>query len=193
MALGSFSIQNIPARQRLMLLILLFAAAGYFGYYWFIQDLRTEVSSLDSSIQALEAEVQQAQLIEARLAEFRREVREQRQQLAEFRTKLPSEKETAELMSKIQELAVQNDLKIKTFMPQPTERRDFYLDWPIEMTLEGNFHNLAAFFQHVGQLGRLVNIGNVSLRSMEDTTVRSRTIGASCTATTFVYVEETDA
>ena len=193
MAVGSLSFQNLPVRQRVMLLALLFAAAGYFCYYWFIQDLRTEVTILQSSIQTLEEEVQQAQLVEARLAEFRREVRQQRQQLADVRMTLPSEKETAELMSQIQELAVKNELKIKTFMPQTTERRDFYLDWPIEMTLEGNFHNLATFFEHVGQLGRLVNIGNVSLRSMEDTTVRSRTIGASCTATTFVYVEETDA
>jgi Tfp pilus assembly protein PilO len=44
------------------------------------------------------------------------------------------------------------------------------------------------FFDRVARLSRLVNIGNLVIKSRPTQTV-SNTITASCTATTFVYVE----
>ena len=56
------------------------------------------------------------------------------------------------------------------------------------MSVEGNYHNLGIFFDRVGRLSRLVNIGNIKINSRNDQTV-SNTITANCVATTFVYVE----
>jgi type IV pilus assembly protein PilO len=56
------------------------------------------------------------------------------------------------------------------------------------MSVEGNYHNLGIFFDRVGRLSRLVNIGNIKISSRNDQTV-SNTITASCVATTFVYVD----
>ncbi len=190
MAFEGFSLENIPLRQQLVLFALALFAILYFSYSWTIEPLRTEVATLEARIDALTLEVDQGRLVEARLPEFRREVQAQREKLRIFKQTLPDEKETPDLMRRIQQLAVGANLNIKSFIPQQTVSREFYVDWPIQMTMEGNYHNLGRFFERVSRLQRLVNIGDVSIRALENTSVRERTIGATCTAITFVFLEE---
>jgi type IV pilus assembly protein PilO len=54
--------------------------------------------------------------------------------------------------------------------------------------VEGTYHNLGFFFDRVGRLPRLVNVGNLKVKSQSKQTA-SNTINAACVATTFVYVE----
>ena len=51
-----------------------------------------------------------------------------------------------------------------------------------------DLHNLGMFFDRVGRLPRLVNVGNLKVKSQQKQTA-SNTINAACVATTFVYVE----
>jgi type IV pilus assembly protein PilO len=91
-------------------------------------------------------------------------------------------------MRKVQALAAQSNLQIKTFTPQPVVNKDFYQEWPIKVDVQGTYHNLALFFDRVSRLSRLVNIGNLKVQSLTQQS-GSRTISATCTATTFVYVD----
>lgn len=184
------SLGDVPLRQQILLFAIVLLGGGYFFYNWYIQPVRVNLAELDGRIQSLEAEIQQVQLVEAQLPKFRREVQEQQERLAQFRATLPSEKETPQLMRSIQRLAVQNNLNIRSFTPQPTVQRDFYVDWPILIAMEGNYHNLASFFEKVGQIPRLVNISELTIRAIEEGESRNRTIGATCTATTFVYLDD---
>ena len=93
-------------------------------------------------------------------------------------------------MRHIQNMAATNQLQIRSFKSQETIKRDFYVDWPINIWVEGSYQNLATFFQSVGELTRLVNISNLVIRAVEGGTNRERTITATCTATTFVFLEE---
>lgn len=188
--MARISLGDIPLRQQILLFAIALAGGGYLFYSWSLQPLRETASGLDSDIQSLQRQIDQARLVEAQLPQFRADVARQEERLRQFRATLPSQKETPELMRSVQRLAADSNLNIKSFTPQKTVQRDFYVDWPIEILLEGNYHNLATFFQRVGELPRLVNIGEVSIRGIEASASRDRTISASCTATTFVYLED---
>jgi len=54
--------------------------------------------------------------------------------------------------------------------------------------VEGTYHNLGMFFDRVGRLSRLVNVGNLKIKNQTQPRP-SNTIQVSCVATTFVYVE----
>ncbi len=189
----NFSLDDIPVRQQMILFGLILVGCAYFFWSWYLQPLRDITNRQEWALETLRAEVQQAQLVQAQLPQFRAEVEKQRRQLDQFRTNLPSEKETPRLMRRIQDLAQQNNLNILTFTPQQVIRKDFYADWPIQISLEGSFHNLGFFFEKIGRLDRLVNVGDLTIRAMEESAVRDRTIAATCTATTFVYTEEAEA
>ena len=189
MALEKFSISSLPQRTQLLLFTLLIFGFGFVFYYFYIQPVYSEVQALQAEIDALQVEVQKGQIVLTRLPEFKETIRRQEEKLASLRQILPEEKETAEIIRKIQELAVESNLRIKSFTPQKTVRNDFYDDWPILIAIEGNYDNLGVFFERVGQFTRIINVDNISITTLEKNTARNRTIGATCTATTFVFLE----
>jgi type IV pilus assembly protein PilO len=92
-------------------------------------------------------------------------------------------------MRKVQYLASQSNLIVRRFTPSPTVNKDYYQEWPINVDVEGNYHNLGLFFDRVGRLQRLVNVGNVRVRSQTKQTANN-TVSASLIATTYVYVDK---
>jgi type IV pilus assembly protein PilO len=69
---------------------------------------------------------------------------------------------------------------------------EVYTEWPIDMEVVGTYHNMGSFLDKIRQLPRIVNITNLRLatRASEGELAFSASVGATYTATTFVYKEE---
>ena len=182
-------IADLPQQQQIMLAVV---ATGLLlgGWYYGVTPLTGEVEGMKAGNLQLTADIETAQVTVARLPQFQDEVQQQELELEEKRKKLPDEKETAEIVRQIQQLAENSNLDLKSFTPQPTVRYEFYEDWPIRMSIEGSYRNLGLFFQEVAQFERLINITDIEISTL-GTTIEGRTISATCTATTFVFLEET--
>lgn len=72
--------------------------------------------------------------------------------------------------------------------PGPAAAQEFYEEWPINMEVEGSYHNLGYFVDRVSRLARLVTVRNVKVVSQSKQTL-SNTVKVTCVATTYVYVE----
>lgn len=159
------------------------------GFWWFYWDAAVkEQTEKATKLEGLKKSIQALEVTANKLPEFQREVALLEQKLETLKRILPPEKETPDLMKKVQYLAAQSNLNIKKFNPQPTINREFYQEWPINVEVDGTYHNLGMFFDRVGRLSRLVNVGNLKVQAQKQQSA-SRTIGASCVATTFVYLE----
>lgn len=69
-----------------------------------------------------------------------------------------------------------------------TAPQEYYEEWPINMEVEGNYHNLGYFVDRVSRLARLVTVSGVRIATQPKQTLNS-TVKVSCVATTYVYVE----
>ena len=98
---------------------------------------------------------------------------------------LPDEKDAADLLRRLQTVAVQSNLTIKGFKPSPPVNKPLHAEWPIALDLDGTYHNLATFFDRVGKFARIINISALDV-SAKDKPEPNSTITASCVATTFV-------
>jgi type IV pilus assembly protein PilO len=161
-------------------------------YYFYLSGAMEEERQKTEQLENLRKEIRALEVTANKLQEFQREVAQLEAKLETLKRILPPEKETPDLMRKVQALAAQSNLTIKNFTPSAVVNRDFYMEWPINMAVEGSYHNLGMFFDRVSRLSRLVNLGNLKISSRTDQTV-SNTISAGFTATTFVYVEPTPA
>ncbi len=157
-------------------------------YNAFLQSTKKEIQDLDKSISDLKIQVQKEQAVEARKAEFEKEIQMGKEKLRLLKAILPEEKETPEIVRKIQELASSSSLKIKKFSPQPIVSHGFYSDWPINIELDGSYNNLGRFFERIGKFTRIINVENLGIKALESEDA-DRTLNASCTATTFVFQE----
>ena len=180
---------DLPTRVHALLVALLLSGAGYGAYTYLIAPKQAEASQLTTQIEQLLQAVQRGQIVEARLPQFRQDIARQREHLDNLRRILPEEKETAEIIRRVQQLAVESNLRIRSFTPQPTVRRDFYEDWPILMAVEGSYDGLRRFFEKVSKFTRIVNVENLSIKGPGESSGR-QTLSATCTAVTFVYQED---
>jgi type IV pilus assembly protein PilO len=165
-------------------------AAVIFGvfYYWQWSPMVAEADQKTAALSKLQDDIRKLEITANKLPEFQREVVLLEAKLDTLKRILPPAKETPDLMKKVQYLAAQSNLNIKKFNPGATATKEFYQEYPINVEVEGTYHNLAMFFDRIRRLSRLVNVGNLKIKSQAKATA-SKTISAACVATTFVYVE----
>ena len=158
---------------------------GGFYYFWYSEALETQkkqeakLADLQKQIRALEATAN-------KLPEFQREVQALEARLETLKRILPPEKETPDLMRRLQYLAAQSSLQIRKFNPAAVVQKEFYQEVPFTLDLDGTYHNLGAFLDRVSRMSRLVNMGNVKVKAQTKPTI-SNTVAASAVATTYVY------
>jgi type IV pilus assembly protein PilO len=186
MADNALSRMSLGGQLGLSALVAALICGLFWWRYWSpaVEEERTKSAQLEN----LRREIRALEVTANKLQEFQREVALLEAKLETLKRILPPEKETPDLMRKVQALAAQSNLIIRRFTPSATVNKEFYQEWPISVDVEGSYHNLAMFFDRVARLSRLVNIGNLRIASRPTQTV-SNTINASCVATTFVYIE----
>jgi type IV pilus assembly protein PilO len=180
------NLTKLPLAGQLGISCLLAALiGGAFWYFWWSPKTEEETQKR-GRLEALRADIRNLEVTANKLQEFQREVQQLEAKLETLKRILPPEKETPDLMKKVQYLAAQSNLNIKIFTPQATLNKDFYQEWPINVAVEGTYHNLGLFFDRVGRLSRLVNVGSLRISALSRQSLSS-TIAASCVATTFVF------
>jgi type IV pilus assembly protein PilO len=179
---------KLPRNQQMIVgvVIAIIVAVGfYFGWY---EGKATELAGLEAELTKINAQIAELNVVKARLPELEKEVEQLSLRLDQLRRILPPAKETPDLMKRLQSLASQSNLKIISFTPGATAQKDFYQEWPIEVVVDGTYPNLATFFDRVGRLPRIVNIGNLKTAVAAKQTF-SQTLQANFTAMTYVYSE----
>jgi len=159
-------------------------------YMYVLQDLIEQSKAQKNKIASLTTAVAKGTAVESQVKRFEMELATLEERLVVLQSILPEEKETAELLRNIQQMAMKSNLKINQFEPRSMEARDFYSNWPIEIEVEGNYHGLGLFFEKISQYPRIIDIGKLAIRNIDHQTDPNRTLVASCTAVTYVFNPE---
>jgi len=133
-----------------------------------ISDYEQRIARVDREQKKLNDDLIDKTSIANNLNQFRREKELLEQRLAEALSELPEEKKVDELLQLFQDRATKAGLEISTIEPQAPVTEGFYARLPIPMTVTGNFHEIATFFDSLGRLRRIVNVNNITLDSPKD-------------------------
>lgn len=183
------SLSKLPWYAQVGAFVLLAAAGiGAFVYYYEMPQ-RAEMKKRQTELTALRRDIAKGQETARKLPEFRQQVAELEQRLVTLSAVLPEEKDAADLLRRMQTVAAQSDLTIKSFKPAPVVTKDMHAEWPISLELDGTYHNLAQFFDRIGKFTRIVNISALEVKGKTKPEPNS-TITAQCVATTFVLLDK---
>jgi type IV pilus assembly protein PilO len=138
----------------------------------------------------LESDIEKGAAVEGRLKKFKKELAVLEEKLAFLQSILPSEKETPSVLRSVQTMAASSSLNIKRFTPQPVVPKEFYSEWPIKIEVDGSYDGLGMFFEKIGSAARIIDVGTIDIEGLDKQPASSKTLTASCTATTFVYRED---
>jgi type IV pilus assembly protein PilO len=161
-------------------------AAGIF-YYYVEAPQQAELDTQAQELSAIRGRITAGQTAARQLPEFKKEIGTLEQRLEALKPILPDERDVGDLLRRVQTLATQSNLQVRNFKPQAITTKTMHAEWPIQLTLEGSYHNLGLFLDRVSKFNRIINIGNLVLAAKEPASANvSMTIQA--TATTFVLV-----
>ena len=173
------------------LLGLVLAVAIYFaGNHYLLKPRQQNLETLDGNLVVLQAKIQEGRAAKAQLPQFRQEVARLELELDKLLRVLPARRNTPELLRRIRDLTEQGDFSLKRFTPGNFIDQEFFSEWPIAVSLDGTYHNLALFFDRVSRFSRIVNIQGLKVNSIRGVSGGDHTISASFTAKTFVYKEQ---
>lgn len=159
------------------------------AFYYFVEiDRQKTLATKNTELAEIRGRVAKGVESARRLPEFRKQVSDLENRLEGLKPTLPEEKDVGDLLRRIQTLAVQSNLVIKGFRPQPINELEMHAEWPITLALEGNYHNLGLFLDRVSKFPRIINIGNIAI-VQKDPPVAGATMAITATATTFVLVD----
>jgi type IV pilus assembly protein PilO len=158
-------------------------------FYYYEMPVRAEIAGRQAQLQTLRVDITKGLTTAKKLPEFRAQVTDLEGKLANLKAILPEEKDAADLLNRMQTVAVQSNMIIKGFKPSPTVTKQLHAEWPITLELDGTYHNLAIFFDRVGKFTRIVNISGLDVKGKDKPDPNS-TITATCVATTFVLLDK---
>lgn len=160
------------------------------SYYLVFTDIERQIAGKQKELEGLQKKIDEGRAAERSLARFREEVNRLQLDLDKLLRVLPTRMNTEDLLRRLRTLTEQGDFKLLRFAPANRSQKQFYYEWPIQISLDGTYHNLALFFDRISRFSRIINIEN--LRISQKTTDAMRTIGANFTMKTFLYIEPTD-
>jgi len=163
--------------------------AGLFVYFVYMP-YSEEIAKSREEIAKLQQRLNQAIVRARALKKFETEYAEVDAQFQEALKLLPNTKEIPSLLKSITQLGTDSQLEFLNFSPQRERPQDFFMEIPVSIEVKGTYHNVAVFFDKVGQMERIVNILNVSMTPQKE---RSTIVTARFDAVTYRFKGETDA
>src|SRR6266545_1816430 len=183
------SLTKLPWYAQIGAFVVLAAGANGAFYYYEEMPMRADMASRQTQLRALRDDISKGLNTAKQLPAFRSQVTELQGRLDNLKAVLPDEKDAADLLRRLQIVATQSNLTIKSFKPAPTVTKQLHAEWPIMLELDGTYHNLAGFFDQIGHFTRIVNISGLVVKG-KDKPAPNSTITATCVATTFVLMEK---
>jgi type IV pilus assembly protein PilO len=179
---------KMPVRIAILLGTLVILA-GLFVYFIYLPKTE-EIAQTREEIAKLQQKLNQAKVRAKALPKFEADFAEVDAQFQEALKLLPNTKEIPSLLKSITQLGADSQLEFLLFSPQRERPQDFFMEIPVSIEVSGTYHNVAVFFDKVGQMERIVNILNVSMTPVKE---RSTTLTTRCDAVTYRFKGEIDA
>jgi type IV pilus assembly protein PilO len=175
-------------------LIVAVVCGGLLGLFWYemLSSIQDDIVRKQGEVADLQKSVAKSLQQQKELDKIKKEAIELQAKLDMLKMALPLEKETDEIFRAVQKQAATSGLQVMRAAPRPAIDHEVYTENPMDLDVTGTYHNVAMFLDRIRQLPRIVNISGLRLqgRAVQSNAAGIVSVGASYTATTFVYKDE---
>lgn len=162
--------------------------AGYF-LYWQSQYEELEAGAQQELKLRDEFTLKVGQAVN--LEELKRQKEKVDQYVVQMEKQLPGKAEMAALLSDINNAGTGRGLTFELFKPNRVDVKDYYAEQPIELRVNGSYHDLGAFAADLAGMARIVTLNNISLdtKPKEGKELPAGMLQLNATAKTFRYLD----
>jgi type IV pilus assembly protein PilO len=94
---------------------------------------------------------------------YRRQLEEIDKSFGTLLKQLPDKTEVESLLAEVNQSGLGQGLQFDLFKPAASVKRDFYAELPINVKVNGNYHEFGSFAADIAKLPRIVTLNNISV------------------------------
>lgn len=180
-------LEKVPLQARAGILAGVVALIGGLFFYFMYLPEKQQLEREEGRLATVQREYNENKAIADNLATFQEEVDRLNERFEIALRKLPDTTEIDQILIDLPNLAREEELIVRTFRPGSDQPQDFYARVPLSLEVSGTYHQVARFFEKVGRLDRIINIGNISLSPTRGS--GADVLDVSVNAQTYKFVE----
>lgn len=150
-------------QQQVMLIVMVAAGFGYVYWNYLLKPTNAKIADLSKKVNDVLAQVETMKRTANRLPALQREYESLVSEVGETEKRLPKERNLEEVLRIVTEQAGKHKITVTTFAPGTDKAQNYYVEFPITLTVNGSFHTLGKFMAVLGQQERILASRNVTL------------------------------
>ncbi|MCR9278133.1 MAG: type 4a pilus biogenesis protein PilO [Pseudomonadaceae bacterium] len=158
------NIGNWPGIVKAILLALVFVLFVVGGYYLVLTEKQQALEKAQKQEVSLRSEYESKAEQAANLEEYREQKAEMERMFDSLLSQLPKDTEVPGLLEDITRTALDNELTIESIELRPENRTEFYIELPIQIVVEGDYHKIGTFVSGVANLSRIVTLHDFTIQ-----------------------------
>ncbi len=178
-----------PLAVRAAAVALCFVLLIAVGTYVFVYDDQVpELQKREDTEQQLRQEFKTKHSKAANLEVYKQQLKNIERSFGALLRQLPGKTEVPNLLVDISQTGLSAGLEEKLFQPQAEQKKDFYAELPIKITLTGSYHQFGEFVSGIAALPRIVTLHDIEIKSANKDAYDQLTLDI--TAKTYRYLDE---
>jgi type IV pilus assembly protein PilO len=159
------------------------------GSYVFVYDEQVpELQKREDTEQQLRQEFKTKHSKAVNLDVYKQQLKDIERSFGALLRQLPGKTEVPNLLVDISQTGLSAGLEEKLFQPQAEQKKDFYAELPIKITLTGSYHQFGEFVSGIAALPRIVTLHDIEIKSANKDAYDQLTLDI--TAKTYRYLDE---
>jgi type IV pilus assembly protein PilO len=157
--------------------------------YIFVWDEQVpELQKREDTEQTLRTEFKGKHAKAVNLEVYKQQLKDIERSFGALLRQLPGKTEVPNLLVDISQTGLSAGLEEKLFQPQAEQKKDFYAELPIKISLTGSYHQFGEFVSGIAALPRIVTLHDIEIKSATKDAYDQLTLDL--TAKTYRYLDE---
>ena len=144
----------------------------FLGYFLLFSGQWDELKTAEAEEISLKGQFKEKKALALNRVALEEQLKEIELSFGALLKQLPSKSEMDSLLAEINQAGVGRGLQFELFRPRAEVKGPEMAELPIDIKLSGSYQELATFVSDVGQLSRIVTIGDINLAPADKTSQR---------------------
>jgi len=185
-----------PILLRILLLVVTAGAVMFASYWFLIKPKFAELEKVKAKEITLREKFDNEQSKAANRTAYVEQLEEMKKTFNVMLRQLPNKTDIESLLVDLSQTSVASGLDVKYFKPETEVPKEFYAEYPIRISVTGQYHQFGQFISGLAALPRIVTLSNISIVELKETrqdpeqkSKPEKKLKMDLVATTYRYIE----
>jgi type IV pilus assembly protein PilO len=150
-------------QQQVMLVAMVVGGFGYVYWNYMLMPTNKKIAELTAKVNDVLGQVETMKRTANRLPALQREYDSLVTEVGETEKRLPKQRNLEEVLRIVTEHATKSKVTVTTFSPGSDKPQNYFVEFPISLSVQGSFHTLGKFMAVLGQQERILASRNIAL------------------------------